>query len=83
MENQSTTVQSKAKLIKAEINLLEAHYISNGKVAVSYEFPYRAKYGERRWTKQVLSVDYDLLDDESTYLAIYSMVQDLRKELEQ
>lgn len=82
MENQPK-MTNMAKLIKAEINLLEAHYIDDGKVAVSYEFPYRAKYGERRWTKQVMPVSADLLNTEIMYSNMYMLVQALRKELEQ
>ncbi len=82
MENQPK-MTNMAKLIKAEINLLEAHYIDGDTVAVSYEFPYRAKYGERRWTKQVMPVSADLLNTETMYTNMYMLVQALRKELEQ
>lgn len=74
---------SRAKLIKAEINLLGAQYIGDGRVAVSYEFPYRAKYGERRWAKQVISSDASLLNDDRLCTSIYTIVQALRAELEQ
>lgn len=76
-------MENQIKLVKAEINLLEAHRISDDTVAVSYEFPYRAKYGERRWTKQVLVMKNTVLDTEAMYAALYGQVQDMRKELEQ
>ena len=75
-------MENQAKLIKAEINLLGAHYISANKAAVSYEFPYRAKYGDRRWSKQVIAVDWDTINDPSFYEALYNLVQDLRRDLE-
>ena len=71
------------KLIRAEINLLGADPIGHDEVAVQYEFPYRAKYGERRWTKQVCVATYDEFDTEAFYGIIYNKVQALRKELEQ
>ena len=75
-------MENRAKLIKAEINLLGAQAIGHDLVAVTYEFPYRAKYGDRRWSKQILAVDYDTINDPSFYEALYSLVQDLRRELE-
>lgn len=75
-------MENRAKLIKAEINLLGAQAIGHDMVAVTYEFPYRAKYGDRRWSKQVIAVDYDTINDPSFYEALYNLVQDLRRELE-
>ena len=75
-------MENRAKLIKAEINLLGGQAIGHDLVAVTYEFPYRAKYGDRRWSKQILAVDYDTINDPSFYEALYSLVQDLRRELE-
>lgn len=76
-------MENQAKLIKAEINLLGAQAIGHDLVAVSYEFPYRAKYGDRRWSKQMLAIDYDVLNDATFYESLYELVQALRKELEQ
>lgn len=76
-------MENQAKLIRAEINLLGAQAIGHDEVAVTYEFPYRAKYGERRWTKQVCVAAFDEFDTESLYGIIYNKVQALRKELEQ
>lgn len=75
-------MENQIKLIRAEINLLEANRIGDDLVAVSYEFPYRAKYGERRWSKQVLVMKNTVLDTEVMYSALYGQVQDMRKELE-
>lgn len=71
------------KLIRAEINLLGVNPIGHDEVAVSYEFPYRSKYGERRWTKQILIEEFNDVGTERSYGNIYNKVQILRKELEQ
>lgn len=76
-------MENLVKLIRAEINLLGVNSIGHDEVAVQYEFPYRAKYGERRWTKQVCVATFDEFDTESFYGIIYNKVQALRKELEQ
>lgn len=75
-------MENQAKLIKAEINLLGAQAVGPNSVAVTYEFPYRAKYGDRRWSKQILAVDCDTINDPSFYEALYNLVQDLRRDLE-
>ena len=76
-------MENLVKLIRAEINLLGVNPIGHDEVAIQYEFPYRVKYGERRWTKQILIEEFSDVGTERSYGNIYNKVQELRGQLEQ
>lgn len=70
------------RCVRAEINVLSYTLRRDGTLAVLYEFPYRARGVDRRWSKQV-EVMPDTLSADELYGRLYQRVQGLRAELEQ